>query len=147
MQKELINILKDWLKGFQGGESSLAGEKYSNLTIYDFRHNSACYWLQKYKNEAGLKFRFGWKKSEMIHYYTELLGMQDTITQEDLLTDVTKTELEKRLMKVEQERALEQEELISVKEELKFMKEKMKQVEEQTNELYKKLPDLLAKFI
>jgi len=48
-----------------------------------------------------LKYRFGWKKSEKIHYYSEMIGMRDTISEEDLLTDVTKTELEKRLTKSE----------------------------------------------
>lgn len=71
--------------------------KEKNLTLYDFRHSSACFWLPKYKSESALKYRFGWKKSDMIHYYTELLGMKDTITQDDLYDDVTKTELEKAL--------------------------------------------------
>jgi hypothetical protein len=48
-----------------------------------------------------LKYRFGWKKSEKIHYYSELLGMKDTISEEDLLVDVTKIELERRLDKNE----------------------------------------------
>jgi len=46
-----------------------AGKKYSQLTMYDFRHCACCYWLPRYKSEAALKYRFGWKKSEKIHYY------------------------------------------------------------------------------
>ena len=84
-----------------GNEKSLAGQKYSDLTMYDFRHCSCCYWLPRYKSESALKFRFGWKKSDKIHYYSEMLGMRDTISEEDLLVDVTKTELEKRLTKSE----------------------------------------------
>ncbi len=84
-----------------GEEKSPAGEKYSNLTMYDFRHCSCCYWLPRYKSESALKYRFGWKKSEKIHYYSELLGMKDTISEEDLLVDVTKIELERRLDKNE----------------------------------------------
>lgn len=84
-----------------GEEKSPAGEKYSNLTMYDFRHCSCCYWLPRYKSESALKYRFGWKKSEKIHYYSELLGMKDTIAEEDLLVDVTKIELERRLDKNE----------------------------------------------
>ena len=64
------------------------------LSLYDFRHSSACYWLPRYKSESAMKYRFGWKKSDMIFYYTELLGMRDTIDSEDLYIDVTKTELE-----------------------------------------------------
>lgn len=43
---------------------SEAGQKYSELTMYDFRHNSCCYWLPRYKSESALKYRFGWKSSE-----------------------------------------------------------------------------------
>jgi len=73
------------------------------LTMYDFRHCSCCYWVPRYKSESALKYRFGWKKSERIYYYSELLGMKDTIAEEDLLIDVTKTEIEKRLLRSEQD--------------------------------------------
>ncbi|MFA5259547.1 MAG: site-specific integrase [Candidatus Pacearchaeota archaeon] len=49
-----------------GDGVSLAGEKYSNLTMYDFRHVSCCYWLPRYKSESAMKYRFGWKKSDKI---------------------------------------------------------------------------------
>jgi len=87
-----------------GDEVSQAGQKYSQLTLYDFRHCSCCYWLPRYKSESALKFRFGWKRSEKIHYYSEMLGMRDTISDEDLLTDLNKTEIEKRLVKSENEK-------------------------------------------
>jgi len=74
--------------------------------MYDFRHCSCCYWLPRYKSESALKFRFGWKKSDKIHYYSEMLGMRDTIQEEDLLVDVTKTELENRLTKAERNNEL-----------------------------------------
>lgn len=86
-----------------GKGMSEAGDCYSKLSMYDFRHCSCCYWLPRYKSESALKYRFGWKKSDQIHYYSELLGMKDTISEEDLLIDVTKTEIEKRLTKAEQE--------------------------------------------
>src|SRR3989344_1815452 len=81
-----------------GDGESLAGQRYSQLTMYDFRHNACCYWLPKYKSESALKYRFGWKKSEKIHYYSELLGMKDTIQEEDMLIDVMRTEIEKDLV-------------------------------------------------
>lgn len=93
--------LKRLAKKLFGEEKSQAGQKYSELSMYDFRHNSCCYWLPRYKSESALKYRFGWKKSDKIHYYSEMLGMRDTITEEDLLVDVTKTELEKRLVHAE----------------------------------------------
>jgi integrase len=86
-----------------GEKTSLAGKPYSDLTLYDFRHCSCCYWLPRYKSESALKYRFGWKKSDKIHYYSELLGMRDTISEEDMLIDVSKTEIERCLVKTEQE--------------------------------------------
>ncbi len=87
-----------------GDGISEAGQKYSEISMYDFRHVSCCYWLPRYKSESALKYRFGWKKSDKIHYYSELLGMKDTISEEDLLIDVTKTEIEKRLLKSENDK-------------------------------------------
>lgn len=39
-----------------GCSISLAGEKYYNLTMYDFRHCSCCYWLPRYKSWGGRNF-------------------------------------------------------------------------------------------
>jgi len=89
-----------------GDKISPAGEKYSNLSMYDFRHCSCCYWLPRYKSESALKYRFGWKSSDKIHYYSELLGMKDTIAEEDMLMDVTKTEIEKKLLKSENDKQI-----------------------------------------
>jgi len=80
-----------------GEGNSLAGEKYSGLTLYDFRHNSCCYWLRRYKNNSSLMYRFGWRTEKYIHYYSEFLGMKDPIQEEDMYIDITKTELEKRI--------------------------------------------------
>ena len=79
-------------------EERVLGKK--GITMYDFRHNSCCYWLPRYKSESALKYRFGWKKSDKIHYYSELLGMKDTINEDDLFIDNSKTEIEKRLEKI-----------------------------------------------
>jgi len=77
--------------------------KYKNLTLKDFRHSSACFWLPRYKSESALKYRFGWIKSEMIHYYTEFLGMRDTIKEDDMYVDITKTALEKEVERLKNE--------------------------------------------
>ena len=114
-----------------GDGISEAGKKFGELTLYDFRHCSCCYWLPRYKSESALKYRFGWKKSDKIHYYSELLGMKDTISEEDLLVDVTKTELEKRLSKSETENIL-------LKERFSFMEEKIKEIQKFTDALYYK---------
>jgi len=101
--------LKRLAKKIFGDTESPAGELYSKLTMYDFRHCSCCYWLPRYKSESALKYRFGWKKSEKIHYYSELLGMKDTINEEDMLVDTTKTDIEKQLDKSRKENDILQE--------------------------------------
>jgi integrase len=116
------------VKLFGEGKSE-AGGKYSELSMYDFRHCSCCYWLPRYKSESALKYRFGWKSSDKIHYYSELLGMNDTISEEDMFTDTTKTEIEKRLEKSEKEKEI-------IKEEISVMREQMRKIMELTNRLY-----------
>lgn len=104
-----------------GKDISEAGESFHKLTMYDFRHCACCYWLPRYKSESALKYRFGWKKSDKIHYYSELLGMKDTISEEDLLIDITKTEIEKRLLKAENEKEM-------MKERMKLMEDQMRKI-------------------
>lgn len=84
-----------------GDRVTQAGNKFSNLSLYDFRHNSACFWVNRYKKNAHLMYRFGWKTEKYIHYYTEFLGLRDKISQEDMYTDITKTELEKKVKSLE----------------------------------------------
>ena len=111
--------LKRLSKRIFGDKESLAGETYDKLTMYDFRHISCCYWLPRYKSESALKFRFGWKKSDKIHYYSELLGMRDTISEEDLLIDVTKTEIEQRLTISENQKQVLQERVEALESQMK----------------------------
>jgi hypothetical protein len=108
-----------------GDEKSLAGDYYSNLTMYDFRHISCCYWLPRYKSESALKYRFGWKKSDKIHYYSELLGMKDTITEDDMFVDITKTDLEKQLNESNKKREILQEQVNSMEEQMKEMQKRL----------------------
>jgi hypothetical protein len=115
--------LKRLAKRLFGEKISPAGQKYSELTMYDFRHCSCCYWLPRYKSESALKYRFGWKKSEKIHYYSELLGMRDTISEEDLLTDLTKTEIEKQLIKSENKNEVLQERVDILEKQMKIIAE------------------------
>jgi len=129
MPYDVNKYLKRLGKRVLGDEKSPAGENYSNLTMYDFRHCSCCYWLPRYKSEAALKYRFGWKKSEKIHYYSELLGMKDTISEEDLLIDVTKIELEKRIERTEKDNHL-------LKEANDIMKIQIAKIGELTARLY-----------
>ncbi len=124
--------LKRLAKRVLGDEKSPAGTKYSEITMYDFRHISCCYWLPRYKSESALKYRFGWKKSEKIHYYSELLGMRDTINEEDLMIDITKFELEKRIEKTEKENQM-------LKEDNEVMKIRIQEIAKLTAELYQQM--------
>ena len=101
--------LKTLAQKIFGDSNSQAGESYSALTMYDFRHNSACYWLPRYKSESALKYRFGWKGSNFIHYYTEFLGMKDTISEEDMILEEEQRELKKELKKSEIDNGVMQE--------------------------------------
>ena len=112
-----------------GDKNSPAGAKYSDLTMYDFRHCSCCYWLPKYKSESALKYRFGWKSSDKIHYYSELLGMKDNISDEDMLVDITKTEIEKKLEKSEKEKEIMQDRLASMEIQMVKIMQLTKQLE------------------
>lgn len=69
-----------------GDKESPARAKYSEFSIYSIRHNSACYWLKRYKELRGLKYRLGWSREEQATYYHEFLGMSDEISDEDMLT-------------------------------------------------------------
>ena len=126
--------LKTLSKRIFGDSKSLAGKKYSELTMYDFRHCSCCFWLPRYKSESALKYRFGWKGSDKIHYYSELLGMKDTIAEEDLLVDTTKTDIERKLEKSEKEKEIMQERMQS-------MEEQMKRILEVVNGMVEKVKD------
>lgn len=86
----------------------------NGITMYDFRHNSACYWLSRYKSEPALMYRFGWKDSKMIHYYTEFLGRKDTIQEEDLMVDITKVDLQRNLEQETREREILEDQVITM---------------------------------
>lgn len=104
------------------GRTTLGRERFDQLTMYDFRHASCCYWLPRYKSESALKYRFGWKKSDMIHYYSELLGMRDTIAEQDLLEPEARVQLERDLEHERQERTLLQDQLRALHDELQELK-------------------------
>ena len=105
INKELKIVFK---KLFKEGKSK-GGEDYQRISLYDFRHCSACFWLPKYKSTMAMMYRFGWKNEKMIHYYSEFLGMKDTIQDEDMFTDISKTELEKEIIKLKKENEKTQE--------------------------------------
>ncbi len=127
-------------KKILGDKVSPAGQKYSELTMYDFRHCSCCYWLPRYKSESALKYRFGWKGSDKIHYYSELLGMRDTISQEDMLMDITKTELEKRIIQSDKEKEILQERIKVLEDGMKEIRELAKYAKEKNSNIFNSIP-------
>ena len=62
----------------------------------------------------------------MIHYYSEFMGMKDTITDEDMLIDTTKVEIQQMLQKEQQKVAILQEQMECQK---KDTDERIKQLE------------------
>jgi integrase len=111
--------LKRLARRVLGTEQSPGGKRYCDLTLYDFRHSSACYWLPRYKSESALKYRFGWKRTDMIHYYTGFLGMRDTITQDDLLMPTERTEIERALEQTRREKTVLEERLNAMERDLR----------------------------
>lgn len=91
--------LKKVAKQLFGDKTSKGGRKYSELTMYDFRHSGACYWRTgAYTSKIdALMYRGGWNNLEMLNYYTKKIGMKDTIEKDDLLIEADKHRLEKEL--------------------------------------------------
>ena len=118
---QINRYLKNLASKFLGNDISQGKQRYSELTMYDFRHNSACYWVQKYNKESDMKYRFGWKGSDKIYYYTDFIGMRDSITKDDLIDKKSKTEIE------------------ALKDKINSMETQMKKILELTNQLSIKL--------
>jgi integrase len=76
--------------------------KYGTFTLYDIRHNSACFWLNRYPTHSALMYRMGWKNADKVDYYTGFLGQADKLTDADMVSAQDKPkiyELEKNLEK------------------------------------------------
>jgi len=78
----------------------------------------------------------------MIHYYTELLGMRDTIEEEDLYIDVSKTQLENEINKKGTEINLLQEQIAKEEQKAKERDEKLLNQEKQIEEMMKVLQSI-----
>lgn len=84
--------------------------KYGQFTIYDIRHNSACYWFNRYPTHKGLMYRFGWRNPDKIEYYSGFLGVSDPIEDKDMVIGEDKSKLDK--MEKEMDKLKEDLELI-----------------------------------
>jgi integrase len=80
------------------GEKLTKARGYTHkLRLYDIRHLSAIFWLDKYKRNSDLMFRMGWSREDKIFYYSEFLGRRDKIDDEDMITVEDKTRYEKEI--------------------------------------------------
>lgn len=83
---------------------------YEGISMYDFRHSSVCYYLPIYQSENQMKYRYGWKKSNMIHYYSEFIGMKDTINEDKITNnDIQQTKNQEKEQLLEQMRIQKEE--------------------------------------
>ncbi len=96
------------------------------ITMYDFRHNSVCHYLPIYRSENQMKYRYGWSNSDMIQYYSEYIGMRDTISDDDMITDSSKPQLILELEREKQKFLLFEERMRAKEQE---MEDRMKKME------------------
>ena len=84
---------------------SKGGQKYSDLTMYDFRHSGACHWRTgAYRSKIdALMYRGGWNTLTRLNYYTKTIGMKDSIEKDDLLIGIDKHEMEKRMEELQKQ--------------------------------------------
>ena len=68
---------------------------YKEFTLYDIRHNSSCYWLNRYPTHKGLMYRMGWKGADKIEYYSEFLGVRDELTDDNMVIGEDKNKIYK----------------------------------------------------
>lgn len=92
--------LKQVAKQLFGNKMTKGGKRYSDMTMYDFRHSGACHWrLGAYRSKIdALMYRGGWSNLEMLNYYTKKLGMKDSIEASDLLVDIDKNKYEQEIV-------------------------------------------------
>lgn len=125
--------------GFRnGGKDKTFPDVKGGLTMYDFRHCSACYWLPRYRSESALKYRFGWRTNKMIEYYTQFLGMKDTIQEDDMLIDENRTQLEKQLEQQQRQNELLQEQFVDMQKQMEKMLARQTNIEQVTRVIKKK---------
>jgi integrase len=119
--------------------------KYSAFTMYDIRHNSACFWFNKYPTHKGLMYRFGWRKADKIEYYSDFLGVSDEITDSDMIIGEDKTKLvvlERELRETNERLSKYMEHRDFALEEVEKMKEEFKRINNLVNN-----PEIIKKIV
>lgn len=105
-QPAFNKYLRTLSKRLFGTDKTKARGRYDQLKLYDIRHISAVYWLDRYKRNKDLMYRMGWSREDKIFYYTEFLGRRDKIDDEDMLTIEDKTRYEKDIDKLKKQETL-----------------------------------------
>ena len=89
--------LRTLCKRLYGTLPTKARQSPDKIRMYDIRHNSAIFWLDRYKRNVDLMYRFGWKREDKIFYYSEFIGKRDKIDDDDMITAEDKTAMEKEI--------------------------------------------------
>jgi site-specific recombinase XerD len=89
--------LRTLAKNLFGTNPTKARQSPNKLRMYDIRHNSAIFWLERYQRNVDLMYRFGWKREDKVFYYSEFIGKRDQISDDDMFTKEDKTRMEKEL--------------------------------------------------
>ena len=133
--------LKRVAKEIFGDKMTKGGKKYSQLTMYDFRHSGACHWRTgAYKTKIdALMYRGGWNNLTRLNYYTKKIGMKDTIEKDDLLVNIDKHQLEKEMDKLKEVNEKLQKENELSKKKFKTFENQMKQMQELMMEATQKM--------
>jgi len=133
--------LKKVAKELFGDKITIGDKKYSELTMYDFRHSGACHWRTgSYKSKIdGLMYRGGWSNLNILNYYTKKIGMKDTIEKDDLLVNIDKHQLEKEMDKLKEVNEKLQKENELSKKKFKTFENQMKQMQELMMEATQKM--------
>jgi len=101
---------------------------YGNFTLYDIRHASSCYWLNRYPTQKGLMYRFGWKGADKITYYSEHLGVADEITDDDMVIGEDKTKMEKEIEELKTHKTAYEQRFSFIIEEMEKLRNKVARV-------------------
>ena len=112
-----------------GTGNTKARKPYSQMRLYDIRHNASCYWLKRYQKQNALMYRMGWVKEEEVRYYSEFLGMSDTISDEDMVTSEDKTKYDKEISELRQQLAERVAHDETISKDLTMLKKKLIQIQ------------------
>jgi integrase len=86
----------------EGPSNSKSKGKFSEFSLYDIRHIASTYWLKRYQSHSSLMYRMGWTSERFIKYYSEFLGQNDKLSDEDMITGEDRDKLTRISVEVEQ---------------------------------------------